>query len=264
MVRRALGNHCDGADTLLVTPDTTQTEQMAKEIENLRDLIVPARFVLFDFDGPICRLFARHSAARIAADMVRGLEGRGLRGLLPDGLPGAEDPQIVMRAVAARHPGSDLITEIEEQLTQDELKAAATAWPTPYADPVIQTWVHLDARLAITTNNSARAVTRYLESRDLTHCFAPHIYGRTPNLDLLKPNPYCVKRALSAMGADPAAALMIGDAPTDYEAAVGAGVHFLGYAHDDRKAGRLRDAGVKREHIVDSLEPVLKILRTRR
>ncbi|MGW6268024.1 HAD family hydrolase [Streptomyces sp. NPDC055060] len=236
---------------------------MAEEIENLRDLIVSPRFVLFDFDGPICRLFARHPSERIAAGMVRGFAERGLRGPLPQEVLETADPQIVMRAVAARHPGSDLITEIEEQLTQEELKATATAFPTPYADLVIQTWVNVDAKLAITTNNSPRAVAKYLESRDLTRCFAPHIYGRTQNLDLLKPNPYCIKRALSAMGAAPSAALMIGDAATDYEAAVQAGVTFLGYARNERKHGLLRDAGVKREHIVSSLAPVLAILRTK-
>ncbi|GAA3102414.1 HAD family hydrolase [Streptomyces rectiviolaceus] len=235
---------------------------MAEDTENLRELIVRARFVLFDFDGPICRLFARHSAERIAAGMVRGFEERGLRGLPPEEVLEQADPQVVMRAVAARHPGSDLITEIEEQLTQEELKATATAYPTPYADPVIQTWVSVDARLAVTTNNSARAVTKYLESRNLVHCFAPHIYGRTQNLDLLKPDPYCVNRALGAMGAAPAAALSIGDAPTDYEAAMRAGVSFLGYARNARKEELLRNAGVKREYIVSSLAPVLKILRS--
>lgn len=261
MVRRALGNHRDGADTLLVTPDAKQTEWMAEETEKLRELIERARYVLFDFDGPICRLFASHPPEHIAAGMVRGFAERGLRGLLPKEVLQEADPQIVMRAVAARHPGSDLIAEVEEQLTQEELKATDTAFPTQYADLVVQTWVNVDARLAITTNNSARAVTKYLESRNLTHCFAPHIYGRTQNLDLLKPDPHCINRALSAMGAAPSAALMIGDAPTDYEAAVRADVAFLGYARNERKKRLLREAGVKREHIVDSLEPVLKILR---
>ncbi|MEV0316855.1 HAD family hydrolase [Streptomyces sp. NPDC050658] len=236
---------------------------MAEETENLRELITPARFVLFDFDGPICRLFAGHSAERIAEGLVRGLEERGLHGLLPDAVLEEADPQAVMRAVAARDPGSDLIAEVEAQLTGQELRATATAMPTPYADPLIQTWVGVGARLAVTTNNSARAAAKYLESRKLTHCFAPHIYGRTQDLDLLKPNPYCLNRALSAMGADPSVALMIGDAPTDYEAAVRAGVHFLGYARNGRKEGLLRDAGVKREHIVGSLEPVLALLRER-
>lgn len=258
MVRRALGNHRDGADTLLVTPDTTQTEWMAEETEKVRELIKRARLVLFDFDGPICRLFAGHSARRIASEQIHWIEEWGPRGLLTEEERAQLDPHAVLRAVAARHPGSDLITEIEEQLTQEELKAAVTALPTPYADPVIQTWVNVDARLAITTNNSARAVTKYLDSRGLTHCFAPHIYGRTQDLDLLKPNPHCLNRALGATGAAPSAALMIGDAPTDYEAAERAGVAFLGYARNERKAELLKESGA--ECVVRSLEPVLNVL----
>ncbi|WP_371528473.1 HAD-IA family hydrolase [Streptomyces sp. NBC_01283] len=259
MVRRALGNDRDGVDTLLVTPDATQTEWMAEETEKLRELIKRARFVLFDFDGPICRLFAGHSAERIASDQVRWLEERGLRGLLTPEERAQPDPHAVLRAVDRRHPGSDLVGELEERLTHQELTAVASAWPTQYADPLIMTWHAMGSRLAVTTNNSPRAVSRYLEGRGLSHCFAPHIYGRTQDLHLLKPNPHCLNRALNAMGAKPSAALMIGDAPTDYQAAEEAGVAFLGYARNERKAKLLKDAGAA--CVVSSLEPVLRVLR---
>lgn len=232
---------------------------MAEEIEKLRELIAPARFVLFDFDGPICRLFAGHSAEQIARDQVRWLEERGLRGLLTEEERAQPDPHVVLRAVNRRHPGSDLVAELEERLTQQELAAVPSAWPTPYADPLIMTWRAMGSRLAVTTNNSARTVSRYLEDRHLAQCFTPHIYGRTQNLDLLKPDPYCLNRALSAMGAEPSTALMIGDAPTDFVAAEEAGVGFLGYARNARKAALLKESGAER--VVSSLEPVLKVLR---
>ncbi|MGW7089384.1 HAD family hydrolase [Streptomyces sp. NPDC054871] len=232
---------------------------MAEETEKLRELIERARYVLFDFDGPICRLFAGHSAERIAGDQVRWLEGRGLHGLLTDEEREQPDPHAVLRAVDRRHPGSDLVAELEERLTHQELTAVASAWPTQYADPLIMTWHAMGSRLAVTTNNSPRAVTRYLEDRQLSQCFAPHIYGRTQALHLLKPNPHCLNRALSAMGAEPSAALMIGDAPTDHEAAEQAGVAFLGYARNERKAKLLKEAGAS--CVVNSLEPVLRVLR---
>jgi phosphoglycolate phosphatase-like HAD superfamily hydrolase len=52
---------------------------------------------------------------------------------------------------------------------------------------------------------------------------------------------------------------MIGDSPTDFEAAQEAGVPFLGYARNERKAKLLREGGAG--HVVDSLEPLLEILR---
>lgn len=251
-----------------MTSDTTQTDpvstepatgETANEIEKLRELIKRARVVLWDFDGPICRLFAGHKAEHVAGDLVEWLEGRGLHGLLTETERESLDPHIVLRAVDRRHPGSDLVAELEERLTQEELRAASSAMPTAYADPVIRTWTAVGSRLAIATNNSPRVVRSYLDTRGLTECFAPHIYGRTQDLHRLKPDPHCLNRALSAMGAAPTAALMIGDSPSDLDAAVRADVPFLGYARNEQKAKLLRAAGA--EHVVGSLEPLLGLLR---
>ncbi|CAM5451892.1 hydrolase [Streptomyces purpurascens] len=246
-----------------MTSDTTQTGSVTVETENdqhhLLTLIKRARVVLWDFDGPVCRLFAGHSADGVASDLVSWLEGRGLQGLLTDTERESLDPQVVLRAVDRRHPGSDLAAELEERLTQEELRAASSAMPTPYADPLIRTWSAVGSRLAIATNNSPRVVRKYLESRGLVGCFAPHIYGRTQELSHLKPDPHCLNRALNAMGAAPADALMIGDTPSDREAAARAGVPFLGYANNPRKAKILREAGA--DTVVESLESVLGLLR---
>ncbi|WP_393081321.1 HAD family hydrolase [Streptomyces sp. LN704] len=242
-----------------MTSDTRQTELVAAETENLREVIERARFVLFDFDGPICRLFAGHRAEDVAKDLVEWLEHQGMRGLLTEEERAHPDPMVVLYAVHRRHPHSDLVVELEERLTQQELRAVPSAWPTPYADPVIRTWSAVGARLAIASNNSARTVSGYLESRGLTDCFARNLYGRTQDLNQLKPHPHCLNRALNAMGAAASAALMIGDAPSDHEAARQAGVPFLGYARNAYKEKLLRDAGA--EDVVGSLEPVLRVLR---
>lgn len=143
-----------------MTSDTTQTEQVAAGTGNgnaeLRELITRTRVVLWDFDGPICRLFAGHSAEGVADGLVEWLEARGLHSLLTESERESLDPHVVLRAVDRRHPGSDLVTELEERLTQEELKATATAMPTAWADPLIRTLVALKLRLAITTNNSPR------------------------------------------------------------------------------------------------------------
>ncbi|MFD4786031.1 HAD family hydrolase [Streptomyces sp. NPDC058459] len=270
MVRRPLGNHHHGPDTLLVTsetPETTRHELVATEtVEKKTDYepgklreMIGARVVLWDFDGPVCRLFARHRAERVAAGLMEWLAARGLRGLLDEDERDTPDPQVVLRAVDRRHPGSDLVTELEERLTQDELLAAASAWPTPYADPLIRTWTAAGSRMAVTTNNSPRVVRAYLAGRGLTGCFAPHIYGRTAELRHLKPDPHCLERALAALDAAPGSALMIGDSPSDLEAAERAGVRFLGYAPGEQRAGQLRAAGAGT--VLTSLEPLLLALR---
>ncbi|WP_343240163.1 HAD family hydrolase [Streptomyces sp. SID12488] len=249
-----------------MTSDTTQTELVTEDdsvidsvIDDLREPVARARVVLWDFDGPICALFAGHSAQRVAIDLVEWLERQGLHGLLTDEERESLDPHVVLRAVDRRHPGSDLVDELEKRLTQEELRATNLAMPTPYADPLIRTWTAVGARLAVTTNNSPLVVHEYLTSRGLTSCFAPHVYGRTRELSHLKPHPHCLNQALNAMGAAPSSALMIGDTPSDYLAAQEAGVPFLGYARNDQKEKLLRDAGA--EVVVGSLEPVLKLLR---
>jgi phosphoglycolate phosphatase-like HAD superfamily hydrolase/tetratricopeptide (TPR) repeat protein len=228
---------------------------------SLRELVTQARFVLWDFDGPICRLFAGHASERVVAtDLVDWLATQGLRGLLTDEETAAHDPYVVLRAVERKHPHSDLVAELAERLTLAELKAVPSAMPTAYADPLIRTWQAVGTRLAITTNVSTRAAQDYLRNRGLESCFAPHIYGRTQDMQLLKPNPHTLNRALNAMGAAPNRALMIGDSPADVAAASGAGVRFLGYARNERKETLLRQAGAL--SIVTSLEQVLQILRS--
>ncbi|CAL9505400.1 HAD family hydrolase [Streptomyces sp. enrichment culture] len=241
-----------------MTSDTEQTEPVAGRHRGLRELVVGARVVLWDFDGPICRLFAGYSADRVASELVDWLEGQGLKDLLTREEQVHPDPHVLLGAVNRRRHRSDLVADFEERLTREELRAVATAWPTAYADALIRTWSALGVGLAVTTNNAPRVVGEYLAGRHLLDCFAPHIYGRTRELHLLKPDPYCLNRALSAMGVAPARALMVGDSPSDLTAARGAGVPFLGYAGGEQKAKVLRQAGA--DTVVESLEPVLKLL----
>lgn len=220
------------------------------------------RYVLFDFDGPICRLFARLPAKTIARAQVQWLESHGRDGVLTKEERFSPDPHGVLSTLAERHPGTDLVAELEERLTQQELKAARVAMPTAYADPLIQTWVAVGARLAIVSNNSARTVTSYLKQRGLFSCFDPHIYGRTQDLSVLKPHPQTLNLALTAMGAAPGASLMIGDSPSDHTAALRAGVRFLGYARNEAAVPKLLAAGVPEHSIlVGSLERLLNAVR---
>ncbi|MFJ3232214.1 HAD family hydrolase [Streptomyces sp. NPDC086787] len=234
------------------------TETTAQEHERLREAVTRARVILWDFDGPVCRLFAGHKPESIARHLVDWLADRGPAGLLDERERLTEDPQDVLRAVDRRRPGSELVAELEERLTEEELRASATAAPTEYADRLIRTWTATGSRLAITSNNSPQVVRAYLDGRGLTGCFAPHIYGRTGDVRRLKPDPHCLNRALDAMGAAPAVALMIGDSLMDLTAAHTAGVEFLGYARDEEKRALLHESGA--DHVVTSLEPLLRML----
>jgi phosphoglycolate phosphatase-like HAD superfamily hydrolase len=223
--------------------------------------VARTRHVLFDFDGPICRLFSGYSAKDIATAQVQWLDSHGRGAVLTEEERFSPDPHGVLSSLAKRYPGTDLVAELEEHLTRHELRAASCAMPTPHADPLIRTWVAVGARLAIVTNNSARTVASYLDSRGLHSCFGPHIYGRTQDLSLLKPNPQTLNLALTATGAAPDASLMIGDTPSDHLAARAAGVRFLGYARNEDAEQRMREAGVPRRDIISSLDVLLLAVR---
>ncbi|WP_435613177.1 HAD family hydrolase [Streptomyces sp. bgisy159] len=244
-----------------MTADTGRTDLVTSEADDLRELVARTRYVLFDFDGPICALFPGDSGNHLSEDQLSLFRARGLLGLLTDEERIQRDAYTRLSAFGRRHPRSDLFLELEERLTQHELRAVRHAMPTAYADPLIRTWVATGTRLAVVTNNSARTVNRYLHSRGLLPCFAPHVYGRTQDMSLLKPHPHTLHRALEALGAAPGDSLMIGDTVTDHAAARDAGVRFIGYARNDVKEHMLLRSGVEHRHVVRSLEPLLRAVR---
>ncbi|WP_073757181.1 HAD family hydrolase [Streptomyces sp. CB03234] len=126
------------------------------------------------------------------------------------------------------------------------LRGAATAWPTPYADPLIRTLHAVGTGLAVVSGTCPAAVERYLADRGLSGCFGPHVHGR-------------VDQALTSLGAAPGVSLVIGATPADLTAARESGVPFLGYGRDDDRVDLLRRAGARR--VVTSLEPVLTAVR---
>lgn len=239
-----------------MTPDTTDLGQAVAVAARTERLITGATCVLFDFDGPICGLFASHRAHHIADRLIAWLAERDLD--VPLDESERQDPHAVLRLIGSTHPDERLVNELEQALTDEELRAVDSAAPTPHVDDLIREWSLRGVALAITTNNSPAAASRYVARRGLAPCFDRHIYGRTTDLDLLKPDPDCLNRALDALGADPAGTLMIGDTPSDLLAARNAGVSFLGYARDAGRAGRLRGAGA--EAVVESLEGILGVL----
>lgn len=223
----------------------------------MRELIEAAKAVLFDFDGPVCHLFQSSPPSAVAERLRQLAAANGDTGVLPE----TDDPLEVLRAAYDRPDlvESGVARDMERTLTEAEVEAAPHAFPTAYADALVRTLAATGRQLAVTTNNSQQAVERYLETRHTYELFAGRIHGRNTDGSLhLKPDPDCLLRALKSTATSAQDALMIGDAPRDLEAARAAGVAFLGYARNERKAERLRAAGA--EHVIASLRDVLLIV----
>jgi HAD superfamily hydrolase (TIGR01509 family) len=221
-----------------------------------------ARCVLFDFDGPVCRLFPEHSSRPLADRLRRLVSGFGLAHVLTPEERTDKDPHVVLHALHRARWDKDLggmdveglVGRLEACLTEGELAAARTAWPTPDADVLIRQLAGSGLRLAVVTNNSPRAADHYLHALGLRGCFET-IHGRTADPDLMKPHPDVLHRALRSLGLPPEDAVMIGDTPTDFLAAERAGVRFIGYGRNAVKRARMREAGAK--VVIGSFAPLL-------
>ncbi|MEV1010788.1 HAD-IA family hydrolase [Streptomyces sp. NPDC049881] len=224
----------------------------------MRELISNARCVLFDFDGPVCRLFAVHSAETIAGKLRELTAELSASALLTDELRTSPDPHEVLRQIARRRPGGALVERLEAALTREEVSAAASAQPTPYAAALIAALSRRGRQVAIATNNSALAAEHYLRRQHLSGYLGGRVHGRTGDITLLKPHPDSLQRALASTRTAAHRALMIGDSVADLDAARAAGVPFLGYAPTETLVAAFRTAGA--EHVVGSLELVLTAL----
>lgn len=196
---------------------------------DLHALLQSAKCVLFDFDGPICRLFHGHPPAEVARRMRRRLAELGETDLWTE-VAEHEDPYQVLRHVA-HTPGRDTVAiELEQMLTGEELSAVVTADPTDDVDELVVQLVESGRQIAVTTNNSEQTVRAYLRTVGLAGYFGPHIHGRTADAKHLKPDPHCLHRALASTRAAPEETVMIGDTAADLQAARNAGVSFVGFA----------------------------------
>ncbi|ONK13449.1 HAD-IA family hydrolase [Streptomyces sp. MP131-18] len=224
----------------------------------MRELISNARCVLFDFDGPVCRLFAVHTAESIAHRLRDLATDLSVSALLSAELRASTDPHQVLRGIARRRPAPGVVSRLEAALTREEISAAATAPPTPYAAALIAALSTRGRQVAIATNNSPLAAEHYLNRHELAGYVAGRVHGRTQDMTRLKPHPDSLHRALASTRTEPRHALMIGDSVADYAAARAAEVPFLGYAFDDSGVERLLAAGAR--DVVRSLEHVLTAL----
>ncbi|MEU8709289.1 HAD family hydrolase [Streptomyces sp. NPDC048565] len=226
-------------------------------------LLAAAECVLFDFDGPLCHLFAGRPAVGVAARLAGELRRFGCDPEVADA--GAGDPLALLRRVAEQYGDSPTTAHAERCLTAEEVEAAADATPAEHALDLIGALDTGGWKQAVTTNNSPDAVIRFLarffDRRESAVLPGEHIHGRTSDPGLLKPDPHCLVRALASTRTAATAAVMIGDSPADCLAAAALGVPFIGYAVNERQRRALADVGARRT--VRSLRGLVETARQR-
>lgn len=198
--------------------------------------------ILLDFDGPICAVFATTPGHTVAGQLRQVLTDHGA--VLPGPIADESDPLEVLRYTASlgdRH----LTTRVDDQLRQAERQAIDGATPTPYAREVIVAAYRARRPLAIVSNNSEPAIRAYLAKHRIGE-YISHVGARAyADPASMMPNPQPVLDAVTALGANPAACLLLGDSTSDMEAGHAAGVHTIGYANKPGKRNRLAHAGAE-------------------
>ncbi|WP_406640443.1 HAD family hydrolase [Amycolatopsis sp. WGS_07] len=190
---------------------------------NLRATLAAAKLILFDFDGPICDVFAGLPAVTVA----RRLEG--ILGVRVD----SDDPLRVLQE--ATRFGPEVVQAVESELVSAEVEAVNTAAPTPGGLESMRAALAAGKSVGVLSNNSPKAITCFLRSAGLLVDVEPIVgraYGRP---DLMKPHPYLLQQALTCAQVNPGDAVFIGDSATDIQVALNGGVTPIALANKAEK-----------------------------
>lgn len=212
--------------------------------------------VLFDFDGPICDVFAGLPAERVARDLAE-LAARS-EPTLSGKLSGIDDPIEVLRLT---HEADNSIgLEVERALTAAEVEAVGVAGdPTPGAVAALEAVRDSGRKIAVVSNNSAECVRAFLDRHGLT-AHVLEVIGRPgAQPELMKPNPHPLITAAELLGVDVTLCALIGDSLTDIQAAHAVGSTAIGYANKDRKHQAFDQA--RAEAITDSMQAIADAIR---
>ncbi len=204
------------------------------------EALAEARALLLDFDGPVCAVFAGIPSATVASQL-RDVLMDGGHSSLPDAVMLSEDPFDIFLHAATL--GNKEARYVEAAFTAHEVEAIASATPTSGAHSLIQGWHESGRPLAIVSNNSVAAINTYLDLYDLRPAVDFVSARSTDDASRLKPNPHLVKAAATALAIPPKESVLIGDSPTDIEAAHAAGVQAIGFANKPGKRDNLARAG---------------------
>jgi HAD superfamily hydrolase (TIGR01549 family) len=195
-------------------------------------IIARTRYLLLDFDGPICSIYAGLPAPTVAEKLRKLFPGE-----LPDDIAKTPDPIEVFTYSAT--VSDEMAARVEAEMADLEVAAVPTAEPTPYVHEVIASARESGRTIGVVSNNSSRAVNAYLDRHGLSDSIRLVTARTSHDPGLLKPNPYLIDEAVRGLNADSAATTLVGDSLTDVEAAHGASVASIGYANKPGKRERM-------------------------
>ena len=207
---------------------------------NLGQVIASTWPVLLDFDGPITFFFIDGRSQRLANQLRDVLSGAGVS--LPTEITTTFDPLTVLRWAALRTP-PPISSAVDSACIDGERLCAAESEPTPGAVALLHACHEAGRPVLIVSNNAPGPIAEFLDRFRIRH-LVNSIIGRTPGRpDLMKPDPYMVRQAVTLLDERPDRCGFVGDSITDIEVASTTGVRSIGYAKHERRGEELAAAG---------------------
>jgi phosphoglycolate phosphatase len=216
-------------------------------------VITRTRYLLLDFDGPVCSIYAGLPAPTVADELRKLFTPEQFT----DTAKNTPDPIEVF--IQAAEVSSELAARVEAEMTDLEVAAVATAKPTPYVHEVLAGCRESGRTVAVVSNNSAQAVSAYLDRHGLSDGIALVVARTSHDPAQLKPSPHLLEIAVEKLAADPAATTLVGDSLTDIEAARRAGIASIGYANKPGKQEAM--SGLNAGAVITSMSDLALSLR---
>lgn len=239
----------------LVDRDTSEGTSISMGTDALAETLAGARALLFDFDGPLCAVFAGLPAPQVAEQLTELVASKDQA--LGAKAAATNDPLVVLRIAYEADPA--LGHEVERALIAAEVRAVALAGaPTPGAVEALEASKAAGRPVAVVSNNSPECVRTFLELHGLSELVVAVLGRPAEQPHLMKPNPHSLIRAAALLQADVTACTLIGDTYTDIQAAHAAGATAIGYANKPHK--REAFAGLGAEAITDDMRAIADAL----
>ncbi|MER5440523.1 HAD family phosphatase [Streptomyces sp. NPDC002790] len=221
------------------------------ERDALRTALRRADGVIFDFDGPVCRLFPQGTAPQTAA-IKAAVWGDTDR--LPPPLAKVTDTHDLLKEL--RGASSDVVRRVTDMVTKFETEAVGSASATPHIGALVAHLVAADKNLAIASNNAREPILEFLGEHGMRAAFGTAVCGRDPlDISKMKPAPDTLLDAAQKLGLPASRCLLVGDKASDFQAAQAACMTFVGCTEDREELKQMTTQGARL--VFTSLEPVL-------
>lgn len=208
--------------------------------ESLAEILTRARAVMFDFDGPLCDVFAGLPAPAIAAELNQLLAN-----------PVATDDPLAVLQGAAKE-SARTVDIVDEKLRQAERVAIEVATGNRDGLAALRACRQAGHRIGIISNNDETAIRTFMARSETPDIDL--VIGRADGRpDLMKPHPWSLREALARLGYAPAEAVFVGDSDTDIEVSQLVGTVCIALANKPGKRSRFESAGA---YVVDSMAEV--------